>query len=97
MKVSEVITNWPIKRWAADDAPGAAFPSTESANLRLCWFSTPDNEGWFRMIATDSEQRDWSTFCRVDDLAKWPALEITLSAKLRTSLEEIAGLEIGDA
>jgi hypothetical protein len=97
MKVRDVITNWPAKRWAADDDRGAALLHAEPNELRLRWFSTPDSEGWFRMMATDWEQREWSTYCRVDDLSKWPVLEITLSAKLHASLEEIDGLELRDS
>jgi hypothetical protein len=95
MIVSDVITNWPVKRWARDDAHEAAYPPTDSEELRLRWFGSPDDEGWFRMIATDAEQHDWSTFCRINDLAEWPTLELALGAKLRASLGEIGVVELG--
>jgi hypothetical protein len=97
MKVRDVVTNWPIKRWARDDAPQAAFPPTESEDLRLQWFGSPDDEGWFRIIATDSEQHDWSTFCRIEDSARWPALEIALGSRLRASLAEIGMVELEES
>jgi hypothetical protein len=94
MKVRDAITNWPVKRWAAEDAQHASPRSVDSSLLKLRWFSTPDDEGWFRVVATDTEQQDWSTFCRVHDVTLWPALESTLSAKLRATVEEIGALEI---
>lgn len=95
MIVSDVIANWPVKRWARDDAPEAAYPPTDSEELRLRWFGSPDDEGWFRIIATDAEQHDWSTFCRIKDLATWPMLELALDAKLHASLAEIGVAELG--
>ena len=94
MKVRDVIAKWPLHRWVADDAQSRDLSPTQAAELRLLWFSTPDEEGWFRVAATDSERRDWSTFGRIADLAKWPILEITLSGKLRASLEEIGALDL---
>ena len=82
----------------ADDAVGGSLGG-EPDQLRLLWFSSPDNEGWFRVTATDAEQRDWSTFCRVENASQWPLLEVTLSAKLRASLAEIGAIDLnaGDA
>ena len=96
MKVREVIRNWPLKRWARDDSPHGVFPPIEADDLRLHWFSTPDDAGWFRISATDSEHCHWSTFCRVDDLAAWPALERALSRKLRASFEEIGASDVDE-
>jgi hypothetical protein len=95
MTVSELIANWSVKRWASDEGPYTSFPPTESENLRLRWFGSPDDEGWFRIIATDSDHRDWSTFCRLKDLASWPALERALVDKLDVSLAELAHVELG--
>jgi hypothetical protein len=94
MKVRDAITNWPVKRWAAEDARQVSLPLVDSSALKLRWFSTPDDEGWFRVVATDTEQNDWATFCRVHDVTIWPALESTLSAQLRANVEEIGALEI---
>jgi hypothetical protein len=97
MKVSDVITNWPTKRWSRDDAPQTAFPPNDSEHLSLQWFGSPDDEGWFRIIATDSDQHDWSTFCRVEDRSKWPALEVALSGRLQASLAEVGMAEIAES
>ena len=94
MKVSDLISNWSRKRWARDDGPQTIFAPVDPDDLRLRWFSTPDDEGWFRVIATDSKQRDWSTFCRIDELGRWPVLELTLSRKLQASLAEIGALDL---
>lgn len=94
MKVRDVILNWPAKRWAPDEKSEPQTTPAEPKELRLRWFSTPDREGWFRMTATDREQREWSAYCRIDDLAKWPLLETTLSAQLHALLEDIDGLEL---
>jgi hypothetical protein len=72
---------------------GGRLPG-EPDQLRLLWFSSPDTQGWFRVTATDAEQRDWSTFCRVENASQWPLLEITLSAKLRASLAEIGAIDL---
>lgn len=93
VKVKDVISNWPLRRWTADDAGGGNLHG-EPDQLRLLWFSSPDTEGWFRVTATDDEQRGWSTFCRVENASQWPLLEITLSAKLRASLAEIGAIDL---
>jgi hypothetical protein len=62
----------------------------------LLWFSTPDTGGWFRVTATDDAHRGWTTFCRVENASQWPALEITLSSKLRSSLAEIGAVDLSD-
>jgi len=93
VKVSDVISNWPLRRWTADDATGGHLRG-EPDQLRLLWFSSPDTEGWFRVAATDAQQRGWSTFCRVENASQWPLLEITLSAKLRVSLAEIGAIDL---
>jgi hypothetical protein len=93
VKVKDVISNWPLRKWTPDDAEhGNLRESPEQ--LRLLWFSAPDTEGWFRVTATDDEQRGWSTFCRVENASQWPLLEITLSAKLRASLAEIGAIDL---
>lgn len=94
MKVRDVILNWPAKRWIPDETNQPQMLPAEPRELRLQWFSTPDREGWFRMTATDREERDWSAYCRIGDLAKWPVLEMTLSAQLHASLAELDGLEL---
>ncbi len=96
MKVRDVIANWPLRKWTAEDASGGSL-SGEPDQLRLLWFSIPDREGWFRVTATDNAQRDWSTFCRVDNPSQWPILEITLSAKLRASLAEIGAIDLRES
>ena len=93
VKVSDVISNWPLQRWTADDAAGGHLRG-EPDQLRLLWFSSPDTEGWFRVTAVDDQQRGWSTFCRVENASQWPLLEITLSAKLRASLAEIGAVDL---
>ncbi|HET8697809.1 MAG TPA: hypothetical protein VFO94_10005 [Gammaproteobacteria bacterium] len=92
MRVKDAISNWPCK-WTADDADNAARRERPE-HLRLLWFSALDTEGWFRVTAIDAEQRGWSTFCRVEDPARWPLLEITLNAKLRASLAEIGAVDL---
>jgi len=93
VKISDLISNWPLRRWTADNAVGGSL-GDEADQLRLLWFSSPDTEGWFRVTATDHEQRDWSTFCRVENASQWPLLELTLSAKLRASLAEIGAVDL---
>ena len=93
VKVRDVISNWPLRRWIADDAVGGNLRG-EPEQLRLLWFSSPDTEGWFRVTATDDDHRGWSTFCRVENASQWPLLEITLSAKLRASLAEIGAIDL---
>ncbi len=93
MKVRDVIVNWPLQKWTPDDPSGEPF-SKQPGDLRLLWFSAPDAAGWFRVTATDDADSTWSTFCRVENPAQWPILEITLSNQLRESLKEIGGLDL---
>jgi len=93
VKVRDIISNWPLQKWTADDA-GSGSLRDEPDQLRLLWFSSPDTEGWFRVTATDPQQRGWSTFCRIENASQWPLLEITLSAKLRASLAEIGAIDL---
>jgi hypothetical protein len=93
VKVSDVLEGWSLRKWTSDDALDRAFEG-EPGDLRLQWFTFPDPQGWFRITATDANERGWSTFFRLDDAAVWPALEIKLTDKLRASLREIGGLEI---
>jgi hypothetical protein len=93
VKVRDVITDWPLRKWTADDPSGGTLGG-EPGHLRLLWFSAPDSEGWFRVTATDQAERGWSTFCRVEDPSDWRRLEITLSGQLRASLADIGGLDL---
>lgn len=93
MKVRDVIVNWPLQKWTPDDPSGEPL-SKQPGDLRLLWFSAPDAGGWFRVTATDDADSTWSTFCRVENPAQWPVLEITLSNQLRESLKEIGGLDL---
>lgn len=93
MKVRDVIVDWPLQKWTPDD-PSDEPLSKPPEDLRLLWFSAPDAAGWFRVTATDEAERGWSTFCRVQNPAQWPILEITLSNQLRESLKEIGGIDL---
>ena len=95
MKVRDVIANWPLRRWTPDDASETALRG-EPEQVRLLWFSTPDTGGWFRVSAMDDAHGGWARFCRVENAAQWPALEITLSGKLRASLAEIGAIDLSD-
>ena len=93
MKVKDAISNWPLSKWTADDGEHGDLREGPE-QLRLLWFSALDTEGWFRVTATDTDQRGWSTFCRVENPSQWPRLEVALSAKLRASLAEIGALDL---
>jgi hypothetical protein len=96
VKVRDVIADWPLRKWTADE-PSAGSLGSEPGELRLLWFSAPDPQGWFRVSATDEAARGWSTFCRVENPSQWPVLEITLSGRLRASLAEIGAADLPPA
>lgn len=91
MKVREVLGDWPPGKWAADDRGGAL--TSDAGKLRLLWFSTPDEDGWFSLTATDPEGASWSTYCRTTQGA-WRVLERALGASLKEPLELVGEVEI---
>jgi len=94
MKVSDILEGWALRKWIPDDAGGHEAFEGEPGDLRLQWFTFPDEQGWFRVTATDAAQQGWSTFFRIEDSSIWPALEIKLTDKLRASLREIGNLDL---
>ena len=92
MKVREVL-EWPPGKWALDDRTSGA-PTDDPGALRLLWFSTPDEDGWFSLTATDSQGVSWSTYCRAPNHAVWRALERALSAALKKPLQLVGDLEL---
>jgi pimeloyl-ACP methyl ester carboxylesterase len=91
VNVRDVLGNWPPATWTADDPKGGALTS-DSRELRLLWFSAPDEDGWFRLTATDPRGASWSTYCRAPTREVWPPLERALGQFLKEPL----GI-IGDA
>ena len=96
VNVSELLEDWPPREWAADDDGSRALAS-DPGRLRLLWFSTPDADGWFRLTATDSEGRSWSTYCRTPVHVVWRALENALAASLQQSLDLAGDVELDSA
>jgi hypothetical protein len=93
VKVREVLGDWPPVKWAGDDGSNAS-PAGDAGNLRLLWFSTPDEDGWFSLTATDAQGASWSAYCRAPNQVVWRALERTLGAALKQSLQHIGDLEL---
>ena len=93
VKVRDVIADWPLRKWTADD-PSAGDFGSQPGELRLLWFSAPDPQGWFRVTATDEAERGWSTFCRVEHPSQWPLLEITLSGRLGPPSPRSVGIDL---
>jgi hypothetical protein len=93
VKVREVLEHWPPRKWAADDDGRAALTS-EPGKLRLLWFSVPDQDGWFRLTATDSQGASWSTYCRATTQIVWQVLESALASSLKQSLDVAGDVEL---
>jgi hypothetical protein len=93
VNVREVLQDWPPCKWAPDDADSRALTS-DPGKLRLLWFSVPDQDGWFRLTATDSEGASWSTYCRAPTQIVWHALEKALGASLKEPLELTGDVEL---
>ena len=93
VNVRELLEDWPPRKWAAED-DGSALTS-DPATLRILWFSMPDADGWFRLTATDSEGRSWSTYCRTPAHIVWHALENALAVSLQQSLDVAGDVELG--
>ena len=62
--------------------------------LRLLWFSVPDEDGWFSWTATDPQGASWSTYCRAPSHGVWRALERALSHSLRAPLKRIGDVDL---
>jgi hypothetical protein len=92
VKVSELLEDWPPRKWASDDAGNAL--ASEPGQLRLLWFSVPDADGWFRLTATDSHGASWSTYCRAPAHIVWRALENALAASLKQSLDRAGEVDL---
>jgi hypothetical protein len=93
VKISEVLEDWPPRKWAADD-DGSRALTNDAGQLRLLWFSVPDADGWFRLTATDSQGTSWSTYCRAPPQITWHALEKALAASLKQSLDVAGDVEL---
>lgn len=93
MKVREALQDWPPRKWACDDAD-SAFTS-DPGQLRILWFSVPDEDGWFRLTATDVYGASWSTYCRTPAHIVWRTLEAALAACLKQSLARAGEFELG--
>src|SRR5688572_9711514 len=93
VKIREVLQDWPPRKWASDDAGSRALTS-DTGNLRLLWFSVPDEDGWFRLTATDSRGASWSTYCRTPTQIVWHALEEALRASLKERLELVGDVDL---
>ncbi|HET7923423.1 MAG TPA: hypothetical protein VFL30_00915 [Rhodanobacteraceae bacterium] len=93
VKVREVLQDWPPRKWASDDDGSRALTSG-AGTLRLLWFSVPDEDGWFRVTATDSHGASWSTYCRAPTQIMWHALEKALGASLKQSLDLAGEVEL---
>ena len=93
VKVREILQEWPPGKWTAEDGTNGG-PSGDPGELRLLWFSTPDEDGWFSLTATDSQGASWSTYCRTPNDTVWRALERTLGASLKEQLQLVGDLEL---
>ena len=93
MRVRDVLGDWPPHDWAADDPRGGALTSVPG-ELRLLWFSVPDQDGWFSLTATDPQGASWVTYCRAPSHGDWRALEQALGNSLRAPLELIGDVDI---
>lgn len=96
VKISEVLEDWPPRKWASDDAGSRALTS-DPGELRLLWFSVPDADGWFRLTATDSQGASWSTYCRAPTRISWHVLEQALGASLKNPLDLAGDVELDSA
>lgn len=92
MKICDAFRDWPPRKWAADDAKSGAVPG-DPRELQLLWFSAPDEDGWFRLTATDAEGSSWSTYCRASETV-WSALERSLRKHLREPLRFVGDIEL---
>jgi len=90
VKVRDVFGDWPpgTGTWAADEPGNGALTSAPGA-LRLLWFSAPDEDGWFRLTATDPHGASWSTYCRTPAQNIWRPLERALGELLREPLDRV--------
>jgi hypothetical protein len=90
VKVRDVLGDWPpgTSTWAAD-APGSGALTSAPGGLRLLWFSAPDEDGWFRLTATDPLGASWSAYCRTPAQSIWPPLERALGELLREPLDRV--------
>jgi hypothetical protein len=92
VKVRDVFKNWPPLKWAADDPAHGALKS-DPGDLRLLWFSAPDDDGWFSLTGTDAEGVSWSTYYRTS-AAVWRPLEHALKESLREPLQRVGDVEL---
>jgi hypothetical protein len=58
------------------------------------WFSTPDEDGWFRLTAVDPHGKSWSTYCRTPTSSVWPPLERALGEFLQEPLDRIGDADL---
>jgi hypothetical protein len=94
VKVRDAFQDWPPRKWAADDPSGAL--QCDPRELRLLWFSEPDEDGWFSMTATDAQGASWSTYCRTS-ADVWRSLEQSLGRCLREPLRVLGDVELESA
>ena len=92
MKVRDVLSEWPPRKWAADDLESSAV-SSDPGELRLLWFSLPDGDGWFSLTATDAQGASWSAHCRAP-ANLWRPIERALGGALRVPLELVGDIEL---
>ncbi|HET8698015.1 MAG TPA: hypothetical protein VFO94_11040 [Gammaproteobacteria bacterium] len=92
MKVRDAIANWKAARWA--DLSDPSLHAVDLNELRLQWFSMPDEDGWFRLTAVDAHRHAWSAFCRIDDVDRWPRLLDVLSHSLHSPIAEIGARDL---
>jgi hypothetical protein len=93
VKIREVIGEWPPRKWAPDDASNVRLAS-DPGELRLLWFSVPDQDGWFRLTATDSRGASWSAYCRTPAQNVWHPLEQALGKSLKEPLELVGDVDL---
>jgi len=92
VKVREIL-EWPPGKWAAEDGTNGG-PTGDPGTLRLLWFSTPDEDGWFSLTATDSRGASWSTYCRTPNHSIGRALERALAACLKQPLQLVGDIDL---
>jgi hypothetical protein len=92
VKIRDVLVDWPLDKWVADEPNPASFAG-DPGQLRLLWFTSPDADGWFSLTATDRDGRAWSTFYRIQPQDAWRWLESALTSNLGAPLNVIGAID----
>jgi hypothetical protein len=92
VKIRDAFRDWPPRKWVAEGDDSGAVPA-DPRELRLLWFSAPDEDGWFSLTATDADGTSWSTYCRTGETV-WSALERSMRKHLKEPLGVLGDVEL---